>query len=76
MTAYVVGRHHIQFLVKAAPALAKLDRDKFGYFHKGTWHDLDQYDLTENIRVGNMLWQGNIKSVSTHHPKGEDEADW
>jgi hypothetical protein len=74
MSAYVVGRNHIQFLVKAAPALAKLDRDKFRYFHKGTWHDIDQYDLTENIRVGNMLWQENIKSVSTRYPRGTQKT--
>jgi len=70
MSAYVVGRNHIQFLVKAAHAIARQDRSTFRYFHKGAWHDVDEHDLTQNVRVGNMLWQENIKSVSTRYPKG------
>ena len=67
MSAYVVGRNHIQFLVKAAHAIARQDRSTFRYFRKGAWHDVDEHDLTQNVRVGNMLWQENINSVRSRY---------
>jgi len=67
MSAYLVGRNHIQFLVKAAHAIARQDRCTFRYFHKGAWHNVDEHDLTQNVRVGNMLWQQNIDSVGSRY---------
>jgi hypothetical protein len=66
MSAYVVDRNHIQYLVKAAEAMARRDRSNFSWFWQGEWHNMN--DTTEMIRAGNMLWQENIKSINARYP--------
>lgn len=59
MSAYVIGRNHIEYLVNAAmpPALDCLG--SAGYYHGTERHVIRD----ESTRIGQMLWDENIKSV-------------
>ena len=67
MSAYVVDREHIIYLVRAAQALS-ITRYGMSWYHDGQHHELKGGDLTEEIRVANMLWQENITSVRYRYP--------
>jgi hypothetical protein len=65
MSAYVVDRNHIKYLVSAAVA----GPDKFHLWHDGkTIFDLDRSDADGLTSLGQMLWDENIKSIEARYP--------
>lgn len=74
MSAYVVDRHHIVYLVEAAMSRTITTSPPFTWWHGDNpnpdqrHHRLDGDDLDEWERVTNMLWQENIKSVQCRYP--------
>ncbi len=67
MSAYVVERNHIRFLVAAAERLAK---SKFSYWYParkatGRMYLGEDIDLDE---IGQILWDENIRSVTGRYP--------
>lgn len=67
MSAYVVDREHIMYLVNAALA-HPICRNGMSWYHAGESHQMQDGNVTETIRVANILWQENIKSVMTRYP--------
>ncbi len=80
MSAYVVERDHIRYMVEAAVS---------GTYHSGglRWvtgsrvegtaqcHTLDQGDLEHAARIGQMLWDENVKSVCYRYDEPADSTD-
>lgn len=66
MSAYVVDKTHIRYLIHAAlhPSLEIFHTDKFRWFHN-EWHD-----ISDPSKLGQMLWDENVKSVRYRY--GED----
>ena len=66
MSAYIVGRNHIRFLVEAA-----LHLERGATFR---WWDTESHELTgsNGTEVGQMLWVENRASVSYRYP----HDDW
>jgi len=70
MSAYVVDRNHILYLLEAATA----NMNHIGGAHRFYWHHNDEAhyleacDFDEMERVANMLWQENVRSVMYRYP--------
>lgn len=69
MSAYVVSRAHIRFLVDAAMCFRADRHGPFRWYHAGESHLLTRE--TEDA-TGLMLWNENVKSVSYRY-QGESE---
>lgn len=68
MSAFIVGRKHIEYLIESAESLARRQRSSFRWFHDGAWHTLGQdHDTPE--RVGQCLWCTNVASVLYRYPE-------
>lgn len=65
MSAYMVGKNHIAFLIAAANRCQPRSYGLFKWRHDGKWHQLDRH--TEE-RVAQMLMDANLESVSTRYP--------
>lgn len=74
MSAYIVDREHIAFLVCAAMSRS-ISRHTFTWYIKADQRNeqLGSGDLEKAVEVANMLWLENIKSVSHRYP-GESSA--
>jgi len=69
MSAYVVDREHIRYLVTAARSGVIVGRrDKLRWYHGGTWHELAQNDRNAASRMGQLLWSENVLSVQGRYP--------
>lgn len=69
MSAYMVGKNHIAFLIAAANRCQPRSYGLFKWRHDGEWHQLDRH--TEE-RVAQMLMDANLESVSTRYPNEID----
>jgi len=78
MSAYIVDREHIVYLVQAA---ARLKSSQHGPALAWTWnvdHEAGTYDRAtfhesnDLVRVGNMLWDENRKSVCQRYQDTEN----
>jgi len=70
MSAYVVDRNHIRYLVAAAAG--KMGRvNDLRWVHDGTWHKLSDGEDEKAAQVGQMLWNENIRSVTNRYPDCE-----
>lgn len=71
MSAYIVDKDHILYLVEAAMS-RQLSRHggQFSWYHgePGEHFQLGAGDYERAAEVANMLWQENIKSVSARYP--------
>lgn len=67
MSAFIVGKTHIDALVSAGEG-----RDSVRW-----WHENNSHQLTRDQRdaVGRMLWLENQRSVAYHYPNDGD-GDW
>ena len=67
MSAYVVDRDHIIYLVQAATS--------YGVTH-GAWISpgADLRDIDQQVQVGQMLWDQNIDSVLSRYPEDTRET--
>jgi hypothetical protein len=66
MSAYVVDRNHILFLIAAAQGFT---RGGDFYWYSDGPHMLDVADSEQAAKAANMLWQENVKSVSHRYPQ-------
>ena len=71
MSAFVVDREHISYLVAAAESRTIGSRygDSFSWYHKKSGNRISLNDNTR--KVGQMLWNQNIKSVKYCYPDCE-----
>jgi len=74
MSAFVVGREHIRFLVEAGFRRPNQSWG-LGWFHAGNWHELKAGDYDEAQRVGQMLWDENVQSVRSRYPDCKFNGD-
>ncbi len=69
MSAYIVDRNHVLYLVEAAMSHRL---NPYGGNFRWYWNDgngeLGCADYDRAAEVANMLWRENIKSVSTRYP--------
>lgn len=70
MSAFVVDRDVIRYLVTAATALQPRDCIRW-YWSDGTF-ELHGGDYERATAVGNMLWQENLRSVRHRYPNEPD----
>ena len=68
MSAYVVSKNHILFLVMAA-----MSHRDFSWWDGQQHHRLRDGESEEAAKVANMLWKENVKSVQYRY-RGEDES--
>ncbi len=70
MSAYIVSKSHIVYLVAAAMSrrLSKQVHYSFSYYHGEARHELKAGDYQAAADMANMLWMENIKSVSARYP--------
>jgi hypothetical protein len=66
MSAYIVDKQHIQYLIDAAMQSASCGA--FRWYHGGEWRELPKGDKERAAEIANMLWCENIKSVSHRYP--------
>lgn len=71
MSAYIVERNHIVYLVKAG-----MNIDGFGWTFKGKYNRADYGFYFDNaLRVANMLWLENMNSVGFRYPGCVDDPE-
>ena len=68
MSAFIVSRQHIAYLIEAAEQIARRNRTHFRWFHDGTWHTLGEDHDTAD-RIGQCLWCTNVASVLYRYPQ-------
>jgi hypothetical protein len=68
MSAYIVSREHILYLLAAATSPVIEAIGKLRWFHDGQWHDVRSDDSERAAEVANLLWRENIASVSARYP--------
>lgn len=67
MSAFILGKEHINYLIEAARSRTLNPNSRFQWFHNG-WHEIESPSA-----AGQMLWDENIKSVHARYP--DDELD-
>lgn len=66
MSAYIVSKGHIRFLVEAA---GRLSRDPVSWYHNGRHRSLSRFIKTDSpneltpSQLGALLWEENVRSV-------------
>lgn len=70
MSAFVVDRHHIMYLVKAAQSRVLNYGSDFSWYHNGQRRVLSDDD--SELRITNILWRENVKSVAARYQEDED----
>lgn len=77
MSAFVVSKQHIQFLVEASTHAGMSSYDRvIRWYHGGAdgrLHELTNYDEDRKSEVGAMLWAENVESVRYRYPDCTDE---
>lgn len=76
MSAYVVDRQHIMYLVKAAASRQLNHGSDFRWTHNGKTHKLSGLvdGQEEEIRIANILWRENVKSVMYRYPDDTEDS--
>lgn len=66
MSAFMVDREHIRYLVSAMKSRGVTIHGDFSYYWRGKRRVVkDQEDLS---RIGNVLWSANLKSIHARYP--------
>src|ERR1035438_1724557 len=68
MSAYIVDRNHILYLLASAVSPAIAPHGRFAWFHESEWSEVHPGDPERAADVANMLWRENIASVSARYP--------
>jgi hypothetical protein len=70
MSAYIVGRPHIAYLVESARQLPRrtLQGGRLSWYWRDEHHALMIGDYAGEINLGAILWQQNVKSVLARYP--------
>ena len=66
MSAFVVDRNHIRYLLAAALAMAHRD---FRWWYDGNWKELTDHNASE---IGQMLWDECRTSVAYRYGESQD----
>ena len=77
MSAYVVGKPHIDAMVDAALRAARRSRSpSFRWYTNPTPTTVEGYELTQDNadEIGRMLWAENVKSVSARYPSDTSDT--
>lgn len=67
MSAYIVDKNHIVYLVSAA-ICQTISRGRATWYHNEVWREISPSDFERMAEVANMLLLENIKSVSHRYP--------
>jgi len=67
MSAYIVSRRHIEYLVMAAIS-HRITQNRLYWWHNNNSNHLHWGDFDKAVKVGQMLWDENIKSVLCRCP--------
>ena len=70
MSAYIVDRNHIVYLVTAG---MKLRQYNLHWRHNNKSHCLTGSDITAAARIANILWLENINSIFARYPSCKDD---
>ena len=76
MSAFIVDRQHIWYLVQAATSnsLGMQHSHSLRWYHNGVSYHLPCMDYEQMAQVGQMLWDENVTSVKYRYPDcGWDE---
>ena len=68
MSAYMIDREHVQFLVSAAEKLARDSAYGLSYYHDGRSVEIVPSDRDQLTKIGQALWDANLKSINTRYP--------
>lgn len=69
MSAYMVDREHVRYLVHSAIAAAERDGSAaFRWWFGGGWKELRVRDPERAAEVGRMLWDENAASIGHRYP--------
>lgn len=68
MSAYIVDREHIRYLVSMAMHICIANGDTFRWYHNGQSFALNRGDRDHASSVGQMLWDENIRSIQSCYP--------
>jgi len=69
MSAFMVGRDHIRFLVSAAERfqfIQGIGKEKFSWYWSGARHYVEDRD--DFSRIGQVLWGENLESIHARYP--------
>lgn len=67
MSAYMVDREHINYLVSAARKYAQ-GQYGFSWYWDGNHAKLDPYDRDQASKLGQTLWNANLLSINARYP--------
>jgi hypothetical protein len=71
MSAWIVSREHVRFLVEAAFEVPRMGSMRHGspltWYHNGRRCELG-FERERHAEVGQMLWTENVKSVAFRYP--------
>lgn len=69
MSAYMIDRKHVQYLVTVAMSRRILGQSHcIRWFHNGQWHELGCSDRKRAAEVAQMLWDENFASINARYP--------
>lgn len=75
MSAYMVDREHVTYLVDAAMSRAIVrNHHSISWYHDGQHYTLGCGDYARAAEVGQMLWDANKESVQARYPDTADET--
>jgi hypothetical protein len=74
MSAYIVSRKHIEYLVMAAMSQRITRGHLLWWFNNDQHNELRSGDYDKAVKVGQMLWDENIKSVLCRYPEDTKET--
>lgn len=81
MSAYMVDRGHIRYLVHAAVSLRSHRDSPFSYYHDGRRRVLLKHDSMADgggvtpSELGQILWSENRRSIEARYPDCKDSND-
>ncbi len=73
MSAYMVEKDHIQYLVDSA---RKLSRGGFTWYWDGNRYQVHGGKRGNASEVGQMLWEENLMSINSRYPGGSVQAGY
>lgn len=75
MSAYMVAREHVQYLVDAAMSYRLFGHDHtvMQWHHGGKSHTLTSTDFATASKVGQMLWDENRLSIEQRYPDSRED---
>lgn len=75
MSAYIVNKSHILFLVQAMTSNTIQQHGlTFRWYHGGEGKQLNYGEDSNAADIANLLWRENIKSVSARYPNESSET--